>query len=114
MDFLSAKVAYASLDSFIGNVNREIVNPLIIFLFAIAIVYFLYGLFQFIGNANNDEKKTTGKSHMIWGIVGLTIMMGVWSILNIVLNTIGINHNQINPVIQSLGASGMLNKGKFF
>ncbi|MCX6752487.1 MAG: hypothetical protein NTZ87_03240 [Candidatus Nomurabacteria bacterium] len=99
MDLLSTKVAYATstnLNQFITNVDSMIINPLIIFLFALALVYFLYGLFEFIANGANDEKKTTGKSHMLWGIVGLTIMMGVWAILGIILNTLNIQ-DQIKP-----------------
>lgn len=83
----STKIAYATLDSFIGNVNKEIINPLILLLFALALAYFLYGVFEFIGNQANEEKKTSGKSHMLWGIIGLTIMMGVWAILGVLLST---------------------------
>ena len=91
MNFLihlfGTQIAYASVDSFIANVNKEIINPLILLLFALALAYFLYGVFEFIGNQSNDEKKTTGKKHMLWGIIGLTIMMGVWTILGVILNT---------------------------
>lgn len=100
MDFLSTKVAYAastSLNGFIANVDVMIINPLIKLLFALAVVYFLYGVFQFLSNQENEEKKTTGKSHMIWGIIGIAIMMGVWTILGIVLNTMGISKEQIDP-----------------
>jgi len=100
MDLLSTKVAYAAstnLDGFIKNVNAFIINPLIVFLFALALVLFLYGMLEFIMNAGSDEKRTSGKSHMLWGIVGLTIMIGVWSILGIVLNTLNIPKDQINP-----------------
>jgi len=97
MDLFSAKIAYASLDSFIGNVEGSIINPLIQFLFALAVVFFLYGVFEFLANQENEEKKTTGKSHMIWGIIGITIMLGVWGILNMLLNTLGISKGQIDP-----------------
>ena len=71
--------------------NSEIVNPLNTLLFALAVVYFLYGVFEFISNQENEENKTTGKSHMLWGVIGITIMMGVWAILNLVLSTIGVD-----------------------
>lgn len=90
MDFFSAKVAYADFNSFLVNVNREIINPLILFLFALAVAYFLFGALEFIINQANEEKKTSGKSHMLWGIIGITIMMGVWAILNIILSTFNI------------------------
>lgn len=92
-----AHAASKTVNEFIANVGSMIINPIILFLFALALVYFLYGVAQFIGNASNDEKKTIGKSHMIWGIVGLTIMMGVWTILNIILSTMNIPQGQINP-----------------
>jgi len=95
MDLFSTKIAYADLDSFIGNVDTMIINPLIWFLFALAMVYFLYGMVEFIFNQENQEKKTSGKSHMLWGIVGIVIMMGVWAILGMVINTLDIKG--INP-----------------
>jgi len=100
MDFFSTKIAFASstsFDGFIRNVESMIIDPIIGLLFALAIVYFLYGVFEFLSNQANEEKKTTGKSHMIWGVIGITIMMGVWTILSIVLNTLGINKSEINP-----------------
>jgi uncharacterized membrane protein YidH (DUF202 family) len=73
------------------KVNKLIINPLILLLFALALMFFLYGVFEFISNQDNEEKKTTGKSHMIWGIIGLTIMMGVFTIMNLVLSTLNVN-----------------------
>jgi succinate dehydrogenase/fumarate reductase cytochrome b subunit len=99
MDLFSPKIAYAastSLNGFITNVDNTIINPLILLLFALAIVYFLYGVLMFILNQENEEKKTAGKSHMLWGIAGITIMLGVWTILNILINTLGLS-GQINP-----------------
>ena len=93
MDLFFINIAYASesLDQFIGKVNKFIINPLILLLFGLALIYFLYGVFEFLSNLDNEEKKTTGKSHMIWGIVGITIMMGVFTIMNIILNTLNID-----------------------
>jgi hypothetical protein len=94
MDLFSTKIAYAaseSVNTFIGHVDTLIINPLIELLFALAVVYFLYGALEFIMNQENDEKKTTGKSHMLWGVIGITIMFGVWAILGIILNTFNIS-----------------------
>lgn len=64
-------------------------------LFALALAYFLWGVFQFISNATNEEKKTAGKSHMLWGIIGIVIMMGVFALMNIILSTFNIT--DVNP-----------------
>ncbi len=90
LNLFSTKVAYASLNSFLTNVNREITTPLIKLLFALAVVYFLWGMFEFIMSQQNEEKKTSGKEHMMWGVIGITIMMAVWGILSLIINTFGI------------------------
>lgn len=95
MDFFSTKVAYADFNTLVRNVDNQIINPLIIFLFALALAYFLFGMFEFIANSANDEKKTAGKSHMLWGIIGFGIMFGVWFILGVILDTLNIKN--INP-----------------
>ena len=95
MNLFSTNIAYASVDSFITKMNAEIINPLIIFLFALALVYFLYGALEFFMNQENEEKRTASKKHMLWGIVGLTIMMGVWAILGMIISTFNIK--EIDP-----------------
>lgn len=100
MDLFFTKIAYAAastdLNGFIGNVDNLIINPLIKVLFALAVMFFLYGVFEFISNQDNQEKKTTGKSHMLWGIIGITIMMGVFMIMNMLLSTLGISKSQVD------------------
>lgn len=95
MNLFTVNVAYASVDSFILNLNRTIINPLILLLFALAVAFFLYGILEFLSNQEKEEKRTEGKRHMIWGIIGMTIMMGVFAIMNLILNTLNIEG--INP-----------------
>lgn len=95
IDLFLPNIAYASVDTFIAKVNEVIINPLILLMFALALVFFFYGIVEFLANPESDEKKTKGKSHMIWGIVGITIMMGVWFIMHLVMNTLNIEG--INP-----------------
>lgn len=99
MDLFFVHQAYAAenLDQFIVNVDTYIINPLIILLFAVAVVYFLWGVFQFLSNPDNEEMKTNGKQHMMYGILGITIMMAVWTLLSIILNTLEISDSDINP-----------------
>lgn len=97
MDLFSTKIAYADFNSFLRNVDDTIINPLILLLFALAIMYFLYGVLKFIMNQENEEAKTDGRQHMIWGVIGIVIMMGVWTILGLILNTLGIPKSEIDP-----------------
>ena len=73
------------LNRFVDN----IVNPVIYFLFAIALLDFLYGVLVFIINADDETARDTGKKHMLWGIIGLFIMVSVYGILGLIIGTIG-------------------------
>lgn len=90
MDLFFTNVAYASVDSFVKNVNTLILNPIIELLFALALAFFIYGVLEFVLNQESEDKRTIGKRHMLWGLVGMTIMLGVWGILQVALDTLGI------------------------
>ena len=70
-------------DNLLSKINTQILNPIIGLLIAIAVVFFLYGVLEFIMGADNAEKRETGKQHMIWGIIGLFIMVAVFGIMNL-------------------------------
>jgi hypothetical protein len=68
----------------IGLINNVAV-PL---LFAIAFIVFIWGVFQyFIAGGHDEEKRETGKSLMLWGIIGFFIMVSVWGLVNILRGT---------------------------
>ena len=67
----------------ISNIKGYILNPIIGFMFAVAVVMFIYGIVEYIWSADNEEKVEVGKKHMIWGIVGMFVMIGVYGILNV-------------------------------
>ncbi|OHA15706.1 MAG: hypothetical protein A3A10_01920 [Candidatus Tagabacteria bacterium RIFCSPLOWO2_01_FULL_42_9] len=72
--------------SIINEIIVQVVNPVIGLLFAIAIAVFIWGIIGFIWNAGSEEKRTTGKQHIIWGLVGLLIMATVAGIIEIIAN----------------------------
>lgn len=68
--------------------KTEIINPLILLLFGTAMIVFFWGVIQFIYYADNDSKRNEGKQHLLWGTIGLFIMVAVYGILNLVIDTI--------------------------
>ena len=75
----------------LAKISSEILNPLIWLMFAVAVLYFLWGMLQFIKGADSPEDRKTGQSHMMWGVIGLFIMVSVVSILKIIINTLGVD-----------------------
>jgi uncharacterized membrane protein YidH (DUF202 family) len=96
MNFLLIPTAEASVTTLMQSINRVIINPLIILLFALATVYFIYGLVRYLTSPENEEIRKSSKSHMLWGIVGMFIMIAVFGIMNIILTTIGEDRIKIN------------------
>jgi succinate dehydrogenase/fumarate reductase cytochrome b subunit len=89
--FLSFNIASADkVDEFIQKLNEHILNPLISLLFVCAFVVFLYGVVEFIWNANNEQERSRGAQHILWGVIGMVVMISAWGILAIVRGTFGI------------------------
>jgi uncharacterized membrane protein len=89
MNLFQTPIAEASVVSLVKSINKVVINPIIYFLFALAAVIFLFGLFKYISNPDNENIRKESKSHMMWGIVGLFIMISVFGIMNLILNTVG-------------------------
>ncbi len=72
----------------LNAISRNIINPFIFLLFAAAFLVFIWGLVQFVGNLDNEESRSQGVKHMVWGIVGMVIMVSVNGIIAIINNTV--------------------------
>jgi len=88
------------VEAFLYKVNANIVNPIIYLMMAVALVSFLWGVLQYVGKGDDAESRSTGARHMLWGIIGLFIMFGVFGIIHIVLNTFSINDPNVNVFIK--------------
>ncbi|MBP9760381.1 MAG: hypothetical protein KBD24_03365 [Candidatus Pacebacteria bacterium] len=80
---------------FVGAVNNAIINPIIGVIFALALVYFLWGLMMFIFNAGDESKVTEGKQHMLYGVIGMTVMVSVFAIIGVVLATFDVGADDL-------------------
>lgn len=68
-------------------------------MFALAIVFFIYGVIGYIKNADNEAERTKGRDFMIWGIIALFVMVSVWGIVNLLRNTFSLNDQEL-PIPQ--------------
>ena len=76
----------------IGNI-LDIVIPILIVL---AVIYFIWGVVLFV-ISSDEEAKTKGRTHMIYGIIGLVVIVAVWGLVGIVRNTFGIGGGTQSP-----------------
>ncbi|MDQ5912329.1 MAG: hypothetical protein QG568_544 [Patescibacteria group bacterium] len=88
--------------AFIHKVNQVIINPIIMLLFAVAVLVFLYGVFEYMKNSDSEDGRLEGQRHMLSGVFGLFIMISVFGIIHLILNTIGVS-SQDTGVNEILG-----------
>ena len=72
------------------RINQFILNPIIALLFAIAFLYFFYGIFQFIASQTADSKREEGKRKIFYGLVGMFIMFSAYGLIGLVLDVLGV------------------------
>ncbi len=85
------------LNEFLYKVTLEIIDPILLLLSAAAFVLFLWGVFEFIRNGADSTKRADGQRAILWGIIGLVIIFGVFGIINIALQSFG-----LEPIERSL------------
>jgi hypothetical protein len=74
-------------------------NSIIPLMFALAVVFFVWGAIKFfIINADEEAKREQGKQFMVWGIVALAVMLSVWGLVNILGVTFGISSSGLPHV----------------
>lgn len=76
------------MDATIAKLNTAVVNPLITLLFGLAFVAFVWGVFKYIANADNETERRKGGMAMLYGLIGMFIMFSAFGIMNLIKNTI--------------------------
>ena len=80
-----------AVSNVMAKVNQFILNPIIGFLFALALIFFLWGVAEFIYKADSEAGREEAKHHMLWGVLGMFIMFAAFTIIRIIANTLGVS-----------------------
>ena len=73
--------------SFIGTTVRSLI-PI---MFALAIVYFFWGLTKYIRSAGDPKGAAEGKSIMIYGVIAIAVMASIYGLVNYLQALFGVN-----------------------
>lgn len=69
----------------------QIIAKLIPIMFALAIVYFFWGLITYIRSAGDPKAAAEGRSIMIYGLIAIAIMASLYGLITWLQQTLGIN-----------------------
>jgi len=92
-------VAFAQVDtSYFSQLItslKGILNSLVPLLIAAAVVYFLWGVLQFVASGDDEEKRKAGRSRMINGIIAIFVMVSVWGLIGFLGDVTGIDGGSV-------------------
>lgn len=69
----------------------QILGSIVPVLIALGIVYFVWGVISYV-IADDEEAKTSGRNRIIWGIIGLAVIISVWGLVRILTNTFRVDN----------------------
>ena len=69
-----------------------ILNTLIPILIVLGVVYFVWGVITYM-IGQDEEAKKKGRDKIIYGIIGLVVIVGMWGLVRIVMSTFNLNNN---------------------
>ena len=79
-----------TLQSLLCKLN-ELLGAVLPFMIALGVVFFVWGVITYVVGGD-EEAKAKGRSRIIYGIIGLAVIVGLWGLVRIVTNTFGLNN----------------------
>jgi hypothetical protein len=90
--FMAPAVSFAMLSGTAGLLTaiQGLINPVISIIVGLGVVYFFWGMGQFILRAGEDKAREEGRQKMIWGIVAIFVMVSISGIIAFLGDATGI------------------------
>ena len=73
------------------NLFASLLNLVTKIVFALAFLYFFWGMGQFILHSDDKTAREEGKKRMMWGVTALFVMFSIYGILYLLQDVIGFN-----------------------
>jgi len=83
---------------------QVLLNSIVPVLVALGVVYFIWGVVNYV-IADSEEVKKRGRDQMLYGVIGLAVIIGMWGLVKILGTTFGVesgNTNNATPGISLL------------
>ena len=88
ISYAEAAIDATEFGRVIDPIMDHVVKPAIMLLVLFGIVVFVFGVVEMLVKGEDAEARSKGKMHMLWGVVGIFIMLSAWGIIYVISNTI--------------------------
>jgi predicted PurR-regulated permease PerM len=78
-----AQIQTAAVTSLTGSIISIINGGIIPVLFALAILYFLWGIVKYLMSGGDEKARKEAISMMLYGIIAIAVMSSVWGLVNV-------------------------------
>jgi uncharacterized membrane protein required for colicin V production len=85
-----------------ANGFRDVVNILIPAFFALAVIYFFYGMAKYILASGDPEKAKEGRGIMIYGVIAIAVMVLLYGLVAFIGSSVGITNPATGPTFPTL------------
>ena len=75
------------------NKITNIGNTIIILLISFAVIWIIISVVRYLIAGGDNEKRKEGGMRILWGVVGLFVILSIWGLVAILKNTFGTNNN---------------------
>jgi hypothetical protein len=94
-----AQATVSCTDTGLGGIICKIdalFSAILPILIGLGVLYFVWGVVQYV-IGDSEEAKKKGRDRMIFGIIGLVVIVGMWGIVHIFVDTLGLGQNAGAP-----------------
>ncbi len=85
----SIVMAAETVSSMIEKI-KGVIDTIIPLLISVAVLTLIWGIVKFVTSAGDEEKRKEGKDLIIYGIIGLFIMVSIWGLVGVLVSTFGL------------------------
>lgn len=86
--FAASTCTATGLNGVLCKIN-ELLGTVLPIMVSLGVIYFIWGMVQYF-IADGEEAKKTGRDRIIYGIIGLAVIVSIWGLVNIIVTTFGI------------------------
>ncbi len=79
-----------TVETFICKIG-DILSIIVPILIALGVVYFIWGVITYV-ISDDEEAKQAGRNRIIFGIIGLAVIIGLWGLVRILTRTFGVDN----------------------
>ncbi|KKT81817.1 MAG: hypothetical protein A2V96_01780 [Candidatus Yonathbacteria bacterium RBG_16_43_6] len=85
-----AAVNIGTLDfkGLVAYVLEDFIKPITVVILSLAVVYFLWNIFNIIRASKKGEELADLKSKALWGVIAIFVMVSMWGLVSILVNTL--------------------------